>query len=113
MTYMPFVRLEPGKYLIGVKERRLIVKNAALMIKIGDRFINFHQFVQEHNRQEGLALHAAMKKENGSMKEVVRKLLQKHRVDRDQIRNYERNLKPEVGRQFEELVQIIKEGNDR
>ena len=54
-----------------------------------------------------------MKKENGSMKEVVRKLLQKHRVDRDQIRNYERNLKPEVGRQFEELVQIIKEGNDR
>ena len=42
MTYMPFARLEPGKYLIGVKERRLIVKNAALMIKIGDRFINFH-----------------------------------------------------------------------
>ena len=42
ITYLPFVRLEPGKYLIGIKERRLIVKNSSLMIKIGDRFINFY-----------------------------------------------------------------------
>ena len=45
VTYIPIVRLEPGKYLIGTKERKLIIEDGILKVKDGALLVNFYQFV--------------------------------------------------------------------
>ena len=50
VTYLPILRLEPGKYLIGTKERKLIIEESILKVKEGEQLVNFYQFVQENCR---------------------------------------------------------------
>ena len=64
-TYMPFVKLEPGKYLIGTRERTLQIKGRNILVRTGGGYMHFEEYLRHYSRSECISLNKLVRKEGG------------------------------------------------
>ena len=76
-TYMPFVKIESGKYLIGTRERKLQLKGKNILVRTGGGYMNFVEYLKHYSRSECISLNKLIRKDgqNGTIQSAVIKLL--------------------------------------
>ena len=82
VTYMPFIKIEPGRYLIGTRERKLSIKGSKILVRTGGGFSYFEEYIKHYSRQECIAINNLMNKGDGTVKSALISVLKKHSVDK-------------------------------
>ena len=74
-TYLPIVRLDYGKYLIGTHEKQVQLKDDGPLVRTGGGFMKLDQYLKHYARSECIELSSMMRKGDGSYKNTVLGLL--------------------------------------
>jgi len=82
---IPFLRMKQGQYLIGTMCCQVIIKNNNCMVRVGGGFEPLHSFLEAKEPTEVEKLKLAMKKESKSLRQVVKDLLIKYKVERSMV----------------------------
>ena len=107
-TYMPYVKLEPGKYLIGTRERKLMMKGKSVLVRTGGGYMHFEEYIKHYARSECIGLSKLIRNCDGSVENAMIKLLNKHYTDKKSIAIYKKNCNPEINEQFEQIMKTVK-----
>ena len=108
-TYLPFVKLASGKYLIGVHERQLQLKGSGCLVRTGEGYMPLDEYLKQYSRSECIKLNKLIRKEDGSVKNTVLNLLRKHKADNKSVARYEKKCSQELDLQFQQLMDQVKE----
>ena len=108
-TFLPIVKLGPGKYLIGTKQKQLQIKETGCIVRTGGGFMYLDKYLKSNARAECIELNNMINKGTGDLGATVISLLHSHRADKKQIGQMRRKFNAEKGRQFGRLMAQVKE----
>ena len=112
ISYLPIVKLEPGKYLIGTHAKQLQLKGICVLVRSAGGFMQLDDYLKHYARVECLELNTLMRKGDGTIKTSVLNLLNKYKTGKDDskaIRRYHRLHEPEMDQEFERLMEEVKQ----
>ena len=88
-TYLPFVKLSKGRYLIGTHARQVELKQSGqLVVRIGGGFEYLDDYLKKHSRAECLQLNMLKNRGDGTAKNAIIRLLQSKQVDKKIVDKY-------------------------
>ena len=79
-TYLPIIKIEEGKYLVGTRVRPLQLKGSNVMTRTSGGQMNLDEYLRHYARAECSALHSLIRKGDGTMIGTVMNLLKKHKA---------------------------------
>ena len=99
VAYLPIIKLEPEKYLIGVHAKHLQLKGTNVLVTTGGGFMPLGDYLKHYSRFECIELSTLMRKSDGTLKTTVINLLNRHKTDKEDnkiVRRYEKLCNPEI-----------------
>ena len=109
VKYMPFVKLVPGKYLIGTRQRQLQLKGSTCQVRTLRGQMNLADYLKRYSRSECIDLNMLIQNGDGSMKNTVISLLQRHKADKESMDRWEKECKQEMADKFQHLINEVKQ----
>ena len=64
-AYLPIVRLDYGKYLIGTHERYVKLKDDGPIVRVGGGFMKLDEYLRHYARSECIEISKLMRKGDG------------------------------------------------
>ena len=64
-TYLPVVRLDYGKYLIGTHERQVSLKEEGPIVRTGGGFMKLDEYLRHYSKSECIEISKMMRKGDG------------------------------------------------
>ena len=96
VTYLPIVRLDYGKYLIGTHEKEVqLVENDAVVTTVGG-YTKLNDYLGQCARSECIELKKLIREGNGSYKSTVLNILKKHNADKMALGRWEKKCKAKM-----------------
>ena len=108
-TYMPFVKLENERYVIGTHIRSLQLKGNGCLVRCGGGYMELDEYLKHYSKSECILLSTLMRKGDGTVKNTVVKMLEQHKVDKPTIQKYEKRCPSEIDEQFKRLMDEVKD----
>ena len=76
-TCLPFVKLGPGKFLIGSEVRNIQIKGRGVLVRTGGGFMYLSEFMLHYAKIECIKLGLTMLKQKKSFQQIVVAILKK------------------------------------
>ena len=77
-TCLPYVKLSPGRYLIGTEIRSVQIKGRGVLVRTGGGYMYLNEFCLHYAKSECLKMALLMMKTHSNYKTCVVSLLKKH-----------------------------------
>ena len=111
--YVPIVRLDQGKYLIGTKEKQVSITNASnqqAVVRTGGGYMKMQEYLKYYSKYECTEISKVMRHSNEGYKAAVLKLIQTHEPeDKRVIEAWERRCKDSMTDIFKGLLSESKD----
>ena len=104
VTYLPFVKLGSGKYLIGTSEKQLHLKGRACLVRTAGGHVELAEYLKKQSRPECIELSTLIRNGDGSLLNTVISILKQHKADKESVARWEQKCTPEMAQHFDRLI---------
>ena len=110
VTYLPIVKIDQTRFLIGTKVKELQLKQAAIFVKVKNGCMRFEDYLKLQAKIECQELHSLISYWDGTYKTAVVNLIIRnnaHVTNISAIKRYEKMDSSEIQTDFESLMEVV------
>ena len=96
ITYLPIVRLDYGRYLIGTHEKEVKLVHGNVVVATIGGSMKLDEYLKHCARSECIELKKLIREGDGSYRNTVLNILKKHNADKKALGRWERKCKAKM-----------------